>query len=305
MQQYHWRLVNKEQEVAMAAVEDLRQSSSRYEHITQEELILRTELRVCSEHNIDKFHYPCRECHGGGKRLMIAIIREHLRVNSRDHHLMLSQVGGDPPGGYPTNSVWVDDTGHEWIFPNDEDEEEFRIPLNETEEFNDIFHEVQEQFMDSEHDIQQHLYDAFHVEDSDADIFDGIGDLYEQATTLVWGNSTVSVISATIVLMNMAVIHGCSNAFMDELLRYLSSSLLLGENQLPRGHYEAKKLIRKLGLAYDIIHACPSGCILYRNEYTHLNECPKLSCKKSRYISVSESLPCPGVNTGSFALKRT
>jgi hypothetical protein len=37
-----------------------------------------------------------------------------------------------------------------------------------------------------------------------------------------------------------------------------------------------------LGLVYDVIHACPSGCILYRKENADLTECPKQSCRKSR-----------------------
>jgi hypothetical protein len=60
----------------------------------------------------------------------------------------------------------------------------------------------------------------------------------------------VSVISTTIVFMNMAVIHGCNNAYIDELFRYLSISLLPLDNKLPSGHYKAKNMIRKLGLAY-------------------------------------------------------
>jgi hypothetical protein len=44
----------------------------------------------------------------------------------------------------------------------------------------------------------------------------------------------------------MVVIHGCNNAYMDELLRYLSTLLLFGDNKLQCGHYEEKKVIRKL-----------------------------------------------------------
>jgi hypothetical protein len=276
----------------MARVKAHRRTNGTYHHITQKELVLRTELRVCIEQGIDKFHYPCRECHGGGRRMSIAAIREHLRKNFRDQHLMLSQVGGDPPAGYPTGGVWVDEAGHEWIFEDDNEEENFVIPGNGTKDFSNIFHDASDQFMDREHNIQQQLYDAFDVGDDllaetgqqQCNNEDGLEHLYEQAGTPVWGNSTTSVISATIVLMNMAVIHRCSNAFMDELFRYLSTSLLPGNNKLPRGHYEAKKLIRKLELAYDVIHTCPSGCVLYWNEHADLSECPKQSCKKSRYI---------------------
>jgi hypothetical protein len=98
------------------------------------------------------------------------------------------------------------------------------------------------------------LFDSFDVEDEllaeicwqqgneeerdnpQIDTINRVEHLYEQAATPIWGNSSVSVISATIVFMNMAVIHGCSNAYMDELFGYLSTSLLLPHNKFPNGH---------------------------------------------------------------------
>ena len=38
--------------------------------------------------------------------------------------------------------------------------------------------------------------------------------------------------------------------------------------------YEAKKTMSALGLEYVKIHACPNDCMLYRNEYKCLFECP-------------------------------
>jgi len=70
----------------------------------------------------------------------------------------------------------------------------------------------------------------------------------------IYSDMNVSIISATIVLVNMVVIHRVSNTYMDKLLKYLSIVLLPANNMLPSNHYEAKKLIRKLGLNYNIIH---------------------------------------------------
>jgi hypothetical protein len=50
--------------------------------------------------------------------------------------------------------------------------------------------------------------------------------------------------------------------------------LLPTGNHLLGTHYEAKKLIKKLGMNYEIIHACPSGCVLFRGQYSDLRECP-------------------------------
>jgi hypothetical protein len=58
--------------------------------------------------------------------------------------------------------------------------------------------------------------------------------LYRQASVPVWRTkdtgSPVSIISAVVVLMTMCSTHGVSNAFADELFKYLSSSLLPTQN---------------------------------------------------------------------------
>jgi hypothetical protein len=119
--------------------------------------------------------------------------------------------------------VWADEAGQERIFENEEEEHDVDISGNDVEYFWDIFHNTNAEFMDEEHDIWQHLFDAFDVgdellaetsrqqrneeerDDPQTDTIDGVEHLYEQASTPVWRNSSMSVISATIVLMNMAV----------------------------------------------------------------------------------------------------
>ncbi|KAL4554293.1 hypothetical protein LXL04_039589 [Taraxacum kok-saghyz] len=52
-------------------------------------------------------------------------------------------------------------------------------------------------------------------------------------------------------------------------------------NEMYSGTYEAKKAFKQLGSGYEKIHACVNRCILYRNEYENLTECP--NCGKSRW----------------------
>ena len=52
-------------------------------------------------------------------------------------------------------------------------------------------------------------------------------------------------------------------------------------NVVPKTMYEAKKILRKMGMDYQKIHACPNDCVLYRNEYERLQKCPK--CQEPRY----------------------
>jgi hypothetical protein len=101
----------------------------------------------------------------------------------------------------------------------------------------------------------------------------------------------------------MGVIHSVPNEYLNELLKYLSIVILPLGNQLPRNYYEAKNIIKKLGLNYKQIHACPSGCVLYRKEIENSTSCPRNGCGKSRYMANSTSTPARVVRWFPFILR--
>jgi hypothetical protein len=90
--------------------------------------------------------------------------------------------------------------------------------------------------------------DSAAEEDDFEESMEKLDEMYQQASQVVYTEKTVSIVSAVIVIINMAVIHGVSNSYVDELLKYLSTVLLPKGNHLPSSHYEVKKLIRKLGM---------------------------------------------------------
>jgi hypothetical protein len=212
--------------------------------------------------------------------------------------MLHSMVGGDPEEGYPPQGIWVQEGSQN---------------VRETNVFDNVEMGTEyAEHLDPYHDIQQQLFDTFAVGDrlpdetphvfeddiQDDEVLDDhtddleqLDNLYREGTRPLYKGTNVNTISATIVLINMAVIHNISNAYVDELLKYLSTILLPSQNKLPRSHYEAKKLIQKLGLNYNIIHTCPKGCVLYRGEYEHLDKCPKEGYGLSRFIAGSESIP--------------
>jgi hypothetical protein len=57
--------------------------------------------------------------------------------------------------------------------------------------------------------------------------------------------------------------------------------MLLKNNDLPDSTYKTKKVLCPLSMKVKTIHACPNEYILYRNEYSDLDKCPK--CEVSRY----------------------
>ncbi|KAL6544843.1 hypothetical protein OROMI_023705 [Orobanche minor] len=85
--------------------------------------------------------------------------------------------------------------------------------------------------------------------------------------------------SAVLTLYNLKAGHQVSDVFFTELLQAVSD-LLPDDNVLPRRAYDAKQMLKLIGLTHEKIHACPKDCILYRKEYADLSECPKCGTKR-------------------------
>ena len=101
------------------------------------------------------------------------------------------------------------------------------------------------------------------------------------ATLPLYEGSTLSMLCATLLIVNCCKTHGVSNSFMNELLMLLSMSILPQGNCLPKTEYEASKILRRLGLTYNIIHACPKGCCLFKGDLEDAEKCPV--CDSDRY----------------------
>jgi hypothetical protein len=159
----------------------------------------------------------------------------------------------------------------------------------------DQYHDVHRQVMealdrgDALHRERAAATDMDVDDDLESESMQGLEELYKQCTTPLYRGSKCSVVSATIVIMNMCVVFGVSNNFTSELLLYLSEDLLPEGNKLPRSQYAAAKTIRKLGMNYNNIHACPDGCVLYEGDISELNACPK--CSKSRWMDGTNTVP--------------
>lgn len=104
--------------------------------------------------------------------------------------------------------------------------------------------------------------------------------LKDDAAIPLWpGCTKASKLSAVLTLYNLKVGHQISDAFFTEMLAAVSE-LLPDGNVLPRRAYDAKQMLKSIGLVHNRIHACLNDCILYRKEYADLDECPKCSLKR-------------------------
>ena len=89
-----------------------------------------------------------------------------------------------------------------------------------------------------------------------------------------------SIFSAIIVLFQLKTLCGWTNKSFTMLLQVLMD-MLPSDAKLPKDHYEAKKIVRGLGLGYEKIYACPNDCMLFWKENVNIEACP--CCKVSRW----------------------
>ncbi|KAL0006212.1 hypothetical protein SO802_013773 [Lithocarpus litseifolius] len=81
-------------------------------------------------------------------------------------------------------------------------------------------------------------------------------------------------------MLNVKVMTKLSNKRLDMMLELLTNVLPKG-NLIPRSTYEAKKILRDLGMSYEHIDACKNDCALFWKENENLDKCPKKSRKNS------------------------
>ncbi|KAH0768778.1 hypothetical protein KY290_012759 [Solanum tuberosum] len=106
--------------------------------------------------------------------------------------------------------------------------------------------------------------------------------LKDAQTELYPGCTKVSKLSFIVKLLHLKCLNHWSNKSMDELLIFFKEVLPDG-SFVPTSFYEAKKVLRDLGLGYTKIDACQNDCILYWRDYANAQSCPK--CGKSRWKS--------------------
>ncbi|XP_020245141.1 uncharacterized protein LOC109823267 [Asparagus officinalis] len=140
------------------------------------------------------------------------------------------------------------------------------------------------------HDIFRGTIEEFSDNDEE-DIKEGTEELTEDAKKfyklveegqqeLFPGCKTFSKLSFIIRLYLHKCIHGLSNEAFDDSLTLWREAI--PDIKLPKSFYEAKRIVKDLGLDYEKIHACSNDCMLfYGNVNGKLNKCS--SCGASRW----------------------
>ncbi len=113
--------------------------------------------------------------------------------------------------------------------------------------------------------------------------------LFVKEITSLYERFPCSMLSTMLLLLNLSIVHGITNTFMDKLFSLLRNELLPKNNKLSATSYKARKKIKFLGLTYIFRHVCKNGRMLFWNIYQHVDVCPKRQI--SRFVDGSTTVP--------------
>ena len=106
-------------------------------------------------------------------------------------------------------------------------------------------------------------------------------ELFEEANKELYpGCSKVSALTFVVQMMHVKVLNKFSIKAFEQILK-IFRDVLPNNHNIPMSHYEAKRILRKLGLGYETIHVCENDCTLFWKEHKDATKCP--ICGFSRY----------------------
>ena len=85
------------------------------------------------------------------------------------------------------------------------------------------------------------------------------------AEARIYDGARLSRLSSILEILNLQAKYKASNVMLDDLFRILHELILPEGNSLPSSWKEAKKVLRTIGMEYEIIHACPNDCIIEKS----------------------------------------
>lgn len=140
----------------------------------------------------------------------------------------------------------------------------------------------------SEGDVLSDDEDAMDWGESEDESDAAVTAMEEAAATPLFASSNHSSMGTTYVLLSGGKLHGCSDTYMDELFRTLSSMILPQPNSLPKSYREASEYLRRLGHTYKTYDVCPNNCKLYRGALKHARVCPECRAPRKRQVGRSQ-----------------
>ncbi|KAH7846070.1 hypothetical protein Vadar_009431 [Vaccinium darrowii] len=111
--------------------------------------------------------------------------------------------------------------------------------------------------------------------------------LVEAAKLSLYPGCNDTLLSFVIEMLQVQVEHGWSNTSFNKFLSRITRFLPEG-HVVPQSIHECKKLLRDLGLGYELIHACPKDCVLFWKENAHLDNVQNVGVLGTRSMMVDD-----------------
>ncbi|XP_039047286.1 uncharacterized protein LOC120187699 [Hibiscus syriacus] len=129
------------------------------------------------------------------------------------------------------------------------------------------------------------LYVAFRDVEKDSD---SLKSLLEECEKPLYVGSKYNALSGLLKFQHIKGQFGWSEASFEVLLGALKYVLPLN-NRIPNSLYDAKKLLKGVGLQYEKIHACENDCVLFWKEHKNASQCP--TCGTSHWKKNTKNVP--------------
>lgn len=129
---------------------------------------------------------------------------------------------------------------------------------------------------DVEYDMPLQGDNVYAAEGSLSELYDmSIYENEQLSCTPLYEGASLSLLNALVKYFKWYSEHpGISKEALSDILRLEHSEVLPSGNKLPSSFTDAMKLVEPFLIQPILFHACPNDCIIFRNEYAHLDVCP-------------------------------
>jgi hypothetical protein len=111
---------------------------------------------------------------------------------------------------------------------------------------------------------------------------------HEESRVPLYERVTLSGLIGVMLILNCCHTHGISNVLINEMLHLLKTDIFPQPNTFHDNENQASSTLKKLGLAYDVLHACPKGHMFYRGQYENEQSCQK--CGATQFKVAGKSI---------------
>ncbi|CAM8892652.1 unnamed protein product [Rhodiola kirilowii] len=212
---------------------------------------------------------PCRRCRLQHAKLQLDEIRTHLFTNGIMQEYTTWTYHGEESEAsssvYAQRRQFVMEKRRESTIGEGDS-----YYMNPTKEMlNDAF-----PFHDTHEDLEND--DVF-----GKDTYEKYEKLLTEAQTPLYVGSDKTVLGTILTAMKVKVDNGWPDKSFNDHLK-ITRELLPSPNNYPGTYREVKRILKNMGMGYEIIHACEYGCVLFYKNLKNLEHCPE--CNTTRYL---------------------